>query len=320
MEYSALGKTNLKVSRLWLGGMSFGEPTQRGWVVDETASREIIIRAIELGINVIDTCNVYCAGVSEKIIGKTVAELGARDHVLIATKMGFVTGPGANEVGYSRKNIIQACEASLRRLNTDHIDLFQTHIWREETNIEEMVAAFDRLIQDGKVLYVGAADMPTWQLAKAVYHADATMKSRFVSMQYHYNAIWREAERELMPFCSEEGIGLVPYSPLARGYLSGINRLTTRERLDDRIDGWYRRSSDDAVARVIAEIALEIEESPARVALSWVLSKSPIAATVVGPTSVNQLNELAGKLGMRLTREQCTRIDANYSYRASSGH
>jgi 1-deoxyxylulose-5-phosphate synthase len=243
-----------------------------------------------------------------------------RNEMLIATKIGFVTGPGVNEVGYSRKNIIQACEASLRRLGTDHIDLLQTHIWRSDTNIDEMVSAFDRLVQDGKVLYVGAADMPAWQLAKAVHLADASMKSRFISLQYHYNAIWREAERELMPFCADAGLGLVPYSPLARGYLCGIERLTTRERLDERIDRWYRRVSDDTIVQKIAEVAAEIGESPARIALSWVLSKPGIAATVIGPTSVAQLDELAGKADLRLTQEHYSWVDAHYSYRESSGH
>jgi aryl-alcohol dehydrogenase-like predicted oxidoreductase len=320
MDYVNLGRTNLSVSRLWLGGMSFGDPARRGWVVDEPTSRAIIIRAIELGINVIDTCNVYCAGLSEEIIGRTIADLGLRDTLVIASKMGFATGPSANEVGYSRKNIIQACEASLRRLGTDHIDIFQTHIWRDETNIEEMVEAFDRLIQDGKILYAGAADMPAWQLAKAVYHADATQRSRFVSLQYHYNSIWREAERELMPFCSDAGLGLVAYSPLGRGYLCGTNRETTRERMDDRINRWYRRPADDAVVAVIGQIALETGEPPAAVALSWVLSKPAVAAAVIGFTDVDQLEQLAATATAKLTDEQALRIESNYSYRASSGH
>jgi aryl-alcohol dehydrogenase-like predicted oxidoreductase len=320
MEYVRLGTTNLKVSRLWLGGMSFGDPARRGWVKDEAESRRIIIRAIELGINVIDTCNVYCAGVSEEIIGRTIAEMGVCDQVVIATKMGFQNGPGINQGGYSRKNIIESCEASLVRLGTECIDLYQTHIWQDDTNIEEMVAAFDRLVQDGKIKYAGAADMPAWQLAKAIYHSDLTMRSRFVSLQYHYNAVWREAERELMPLCRDAGLGLVSYSPLARGYLCGINRSTNREEMDDRIDAWYRRPSDDEVVKTIVAIALEIGETPARVGLSWVLSRTGVAATVVGPTSVEQLDGLSFHPILTLTNEHISQINSKYNYRAGSGH
>ena len=321
MQYRNLGSSNLKVSRLWLGGMSFGDPAMRAWVQDAATSRRIIARAIEHGINTIDTCNAYCKGVSEEIIGAFVRESGQRGKLVIATKLGLPSGPdaGPNGSGYSRKHIIAGCEASLHRLGTDHIDLYQTHIWQPATEIEEMVEAFDRLVREGKVLYVGATDMPTWQMAKSVYGARHAGRAAFISMQYHYNAIWREDEREMMPFCRAEGLGLVPYSPLGRGFLCG-GRPTKRRETDEMIPRWYARPEDAAAAQAVAAHAKKIGRSPAAVALSWVLTTPGVTATVVGASSPEQLDELVAIAERPLERADMGAIDGAYAYRPSKGH
>ena len=321
MQYRNLGASNLKVSRLWLGGMSFGDPAMRAWVQDEATSRSIIDRALEHGINVIDTCDAYCKGVSEEIIGRRVQEMGVRDRLVIATKLGLPFGPdvGPNGAGYSRKHITEACEASLRRLKTDYIDLYQTHIWQPATNIDEMVEAFDRLHRDGKILYAGATDMPTWQMAKSVYAARHAHRAAFVSMQHHYNPIWREDERELIPFCRAEGVGLVPYSPLGRGFLCGA-AATKRRQTDEMITRWYPRPEDAAVAASVAAHADKLGCPPASVALSWVLSTPGVTATVIGASSVQQLDELVAFAEKPFDRSDMAAIDAAYAYRPSKGH
>lgn len=321
MEYRNLGSSGLKVSRLWLGGMSFGDPAMRAWVQDEAASRRIMARALDLGINTIDTCNAYCKGVSEEIIGQFVAERGGRDRLVLATKLGLPAGPdaGPNGSGYSRKHIVAACEASLRRLKTDYIDLYQTHIWQTETEIDEMVEAFDSLVRAGKVLYVGATDMPTWQFAKAVYGARHTGRAAFVSMQHHYNALWREDERETLPFCRAERIGIVPYSPLGRGFLCG-GAPSKRRQTDEMIPRWYARHEDAKVAAAVAAHAEAKGCSPAAVALSWVLTTPGVTATVVGASSVEQLEQTVAFAARPLPRAEMAAIDAAYALRAAKGH
>jgi aryl-alcohol dehydrogenase-like predicted oxidoreductase len=321
MEYRTLGSSNLKVSRLWLGGMSFGDPAMRAWVQDAATSRRILARALDHGINTIDTCNAYCKGVSEEIIGNFVKESGSRDKLVIATKLGLPFGPdvGPNGSGYSRKHIVSACEASLRRLKTDHIDLYQTHIWQPATEIGEMVEAFDRLVQAGKVLYVGATDMPAWQLAKSVYTARHAGQAAFVSFQHHYNAIWREDERETIPFCRAEGLGLVPYSPLGRGFLCGGSTTRRREK-DEMIPRWYSRPEDASVAAAVAAHAAKLGCPPAAVALSWVLTTPGVTATVVGASSVEQLDQVVAYAERPFDRADMSAVDAAYAYRASKGH
>jgi aryl-alcohol dehydrogenase (NADP+) len=316
MDYNRLGSSGLKVSRLWLGGMSFGDPKMRAWVVDETQSRRVLAAAIDHGINVIDTCDVYCDGISEQIIGRHVKESAVRDNVVLATKFGWRIGgnKGVNQAGYSRKYVIEACERSLRNLQTDYIDLYQTHIWDPNTNIEELVLAFDRLVQDGKIRYAGVADMPAWQFAKALYGAKAAAITPFVSVQHHYNAVWREDERELMPLCRAEGVGLVPYSPLGRGFLAGASE-TTRSRSDDRILQWYGRDADRAVAAEIKSIADEQGRPSAAVALGWVLDTPGVVSTVVGIRTPSQLDELLANLNFSLSAEERARIEKSYAYR-----
>ena len=316
MEYRRLGSTSLKVSRLWLGGMSFGERAMREWVIEEADTRRVLEHAVERGINVIDTCDAYCEGVSEQLIGRFVKERGLRDRLVIATKMGWSTNKdaGVNQIGFSRKYIIEACERSLRNLNTDYIDLYQTHIWNPQTNIEELVSAFDRLVQDGKVRYVGATDMPAWQFAKALYGARSTGREAFASMQHHYNAIWREDERELMPLCRAENVALVPYSPLGRGFLAGA-RDTVRAKTDDRIPRWYSRDADARVAEEIAASAQRLGVPPYAVALGWVLGTPGVVSTVVGIREPAQLDGLIDCLGFELPDDERVAIDRHYACR-----
>lgn len=321
MEHRNLGTSGLKVSRLWLGGMSFGDPAMRVWVKDAAAGKRLLARALERGIDTIDTCDAYCKGVSEEIIGEFAHRSGTRDRLVIATKLGlpFGSDAGPNGAGYSRKHIVEACEASLRRLGTDRIDLYQTHIWRPDTNVEEMVEAFDSLRRAGKILYAGATDMPAWQLAKSVYFARHARLAGFVSMQHHYNAMWREDEREILPFCRAEGLGIVPYSPLGRGLLCGGGQTLRREK-DEMIARFYPRAADHAVADAVAEHAGKLGVAPAAVALSWVLSTPGVTATVVGPGSVGQLDQLIDHAEKPLPRSEMGTIDAAYALRAGSGH
>lgn len=324
MDYVKLGSTSLKVSRVALGAMGIGSPAWRSWVLDAPAALPIVARAVESGINLIDTCDFYSGGESERVIGRCLRELGVRDTVMIATKCGNPMGRGPNQRGYSRKHIVEAAEASLRRLDTDRIDLFQTHIWDAATNIEEMVAAFDQLVRQGKVLYVGATDVPCWQLAKAVYHARASGLTQFVTLQHHYNAVWREDERDLIPFCRAEGLGLLPYSPAARGFLAGRERrqarTTERARTDDYAWSWYGRPEDEAVAIAIDEVAARLDVEPAQVALAWVLQRVPGSVPVIGPTRVEHLDAALSALALELDPEACRSIEAAYRPRPSGGH
>jgi 1-deoxyxylulose-5-phosphate synthase len=238
MQYVNLGRANLKVSRLGFGAMGIGDNSWRSWVLDEDAARPILKRALDHGVNFIDTCDYYSSGRSEEVVGRLLRSLAKRDQIVLATKVGNPMGKGPNARGFSRKHLHEAVDQSLRRLQTDYIDLYQTHIWDPSTHLEEMVDAFDSLVRAGKVLYLGITDMPAWQLAKAYYCAAHTGRARFISVQNHYNPIWREDERELLPFCRAEGLGVISYSPMARGFLAGPARRdgsapTERLRSDD---------------------------------------------------------------------------------------
>ncbi len=324
MQYIRLGTSSLKVSRIAFGCMGIGRPEWRSWVLDEARGKPLINQALDAGINFFDTCDFYSSGASEEILGRAIRELGVRNEVVIATKVGNPMGRGPNASGYSRKHIIEAAEASLRRLGTDRIDLYQTHIWDPQTNIDEMVAAFDLLIRQGKILYVGATDIPCWQLAKAVYGARLAGCAAFASIQHHYNAVWREDERELIPFARSEGLGLLPYSPMARGFLAGrqrrIERTTERARTDDYAWQWYGRPEDSAVAEVIEDIATERGVEPAQIALAWVLEQHPTAAPIIGPTAANHLSSAIAALDITLDSSAMKRIDDAYLPRKRGGH
>jgi len=321
MEYRRLGRSNLRVSRLWLGGMSLGDPSLRPWVADRAVSQAIIAKAVELGINAIDTADAYCAGISEELVGQAVADMGNRDELVIATKFGLpIESKAPNRSGYSRKYIVRRVEDSLRRLKTDHIDILQTHIWNAETDIEEVAIAFDWLIQQGKVLYAGITDIPAWQVAKWIYFAHYRGLAPLTSVQHHYNAIWREDERALVPLCRAEGVGVVAYSPLARGFLAGASRSTTRANTDELIGRFYDREADRQLQAEVARLAAAAGLAPAELALLWTLGQPHVTSAIVGPTSVEQLVQLVGALDKAVDDQTLQSISALYAVRPDMGH
>jgi len=315
MDYVRLGRTNLRISRLGLGAMGMGAKAWRSWVLEEDESRPVVAAALEAGINLFDTCDFYSAGRSEEVLGTLLAEMATREEAVIATKVGMPMGKGPNARGYSRKHILDACDASLKRLGTDYIDLYQTHIWDPETDIEEMVEAFADLVRAGKVRYVGATDMPAWQFAKAIYHARHNGLAGFVSMQNHYNLVWREDERELMPFCRAESIGLIPYSPMARGFLCGPDRKTARAGDDEYADIWYGRPADRAVAAVVADVAAARGVEPGQVAVAWVAAQPGVAAPIIGAGSNVHVAAAVAALDLALDADEMERLGAAYAPR-----
>jgi 1-deoxyxylulose-5-phosphate synthase len=322
MQYVRLGNSSLKVSQLSLGAMGFGDPKWRSWVLTEDDARPIFRRALDHGINLIDTCNFYSAGESEKLIGRLLNGFIDRRDILISTKFGAPMGRGPNNVGYSRKNIIESCNASLRRLQVDYIDLYQPHIWDPTTNLEELLVALADLVKAGKVLYLGATDMPIWQFVKAVSLAKANSLPHFVSMQNHFNLVWRDAESELLPYCQHEGIGVLPYSPLARGFLSGRNleNASERSRTDNFIKEWYGRPSDELVAQAVELIAKARGVSPSVIALAWVLGRPGVNSPVFGASSAAEIDDLVEALEIKLSDEEAQLLECHYQPRLSNAH
>lgn len=325
MQFVPLGRSNLMVSRLGLGAMGIGSPAWREWVLDEGASRPIVKRALDAGINLIDTCDFYSGGKSEATVGRLMKDLASRHDIVLATKAGNPMGKGPNARGYSRKHLFAAVDASLKRLGTDYIDLYQTHIWDPATNLDEMIEAFDALVRSGRVLYLGITDMPAWQLVSCVMKQRLRGLATFVSVQNHYNAIWREDERELMPFCRAEGVGLIPYSPMGRGYLCGKSRrtgagITPRVRSDDYALKLYGRASDDNVADAVEAIAAKREVAPAQVALAWTLSRPGVTAPIFGATSVAHVDAAVSALEIKLDAAEIKSIEAAYEPRPFAGH
>jgi 1-deoxyxylulose-5-phosphate synthase len=325
MQFVNLGRTNLKVSRLGLGAMGVGHPSWREWVLDEEASKPILKRALDLGVNLIDTCDFYSFGKSEAVLGRLIKAFVSRAEVVLATKVGNPMGKGPNAKGFSRKHLFEAVDQSLKRLGTDYIDLYQTHIWDPATNIEEMVEAFDALVRSGRVLYLGITDMPGWQFAKCYYHQVHSGFARFVSVQNHYNPIWREDERELMPMCRAEGIALIPYSPMARGYLCGRARRTdpgktVRARTDDYVEKIYGRAADDAVADAVEAVAQARGVEPGQVALAWTLSRPGVTAPIFGSTKIAHVDAAVKGLELQLEASEIEAIDRAYQPRPHAGH
>jgi len=303
--------------------MGFGDPGWRSWVLQEEASRAIIRRALDRGINAIDTCDYYSSGRSEEIVGRAIKDFVKRDEIVLATKVGMPMGKGPNARGYSRKHIIEAAEQSLKRLQVDYIDLYQTHIWDPATNLEEMMQAFHDLVRAGKILYIGITDMPFWQFATAHLHALHNRLTPFAAVQNHYNLIWRADERELFPFCRAHEIGLIPYSPMGRGYLCGRQRRaqgTERLKSDDYAQKIYGRSSDDAVADAVEAVAKELGVAPAQVALAWVLSRPGVHSPIFGATRPEHVDAAVAALGINLNVEHSRRLEAAYVPRAIAGH
>ncbi len=326
MEYVNLGKTGLKVSRICLGMMSYGTPEWRDWVLDEAAARPFIKRAIELGINFFDTADMYSLGVSEEVTGKLLKEFTtSREEVVLATKVYFPIGKGPNGGGLSRKHIMEGIDNSLRRLGTDYVDLYQIHRWDYDTPIEETMEALHDVVKAGKALYIGASSMYAWQFAKAQYTADLHGWTRFSAMQNHMNAVYREEEREMLPLCRDQGVGVIPWSPLARGFLAGNRKRdsddpTTRAKSDDFAKGMYYESHDFDVVDAVVAIAEEKGFSPAQIALAWLLHKPGVTAPIIGATKMYQLEEAVAAVGISLTDEEIERIEAPYKPHGILGH
>jgi 1-deoxyxylulose-5-phosphate synthase len=320
MEYINLGKSGLKVSRICLGCMSYGVPDRGAhpWSLDEAQSRPFIKQAVELGINFFDTANVYSDGTSEEITGRALRDFARRDEVVIATKLFSPMRKDPNGKGLSRKAIMTEIDASLRRLGTDYIDLYQTHRWDHETPIEETLEALHDVVKIGKARYIGASSMHAWQFCKALYTADLHGWTRFVSMQNHYNLLYREEEREMMGLCAAERIGVIPWSPLARGRLTRPwDQQDSTERSGTDVYGktLYAKVAemDRAVANRVSELAAALGRPLAQVALAWILSKSFITSPIVGATKPKHLEDAIAALSVRLTPEEVARLEEPYS-------
>ena len=317
MDYTTLGRTGLKVSRICLGTMTYGDPGWRSWVLPEDAGRPFIKRALELGINFFDTADMYSRGVSEQILGRALRDFTSRDKVVIATKAFYPMSDDVNDRGLSRKHLMSAIDASLKRLGTEYVDLYQIHRWDPETPIEETLSALHDIVRAGKARYIGASSMMSWQFAKALYLADRHGWTRFVSMQNHYNLVYREEEREMIPLCIEEGIGIIPWSPLARGFLGGKRRVkgegdTPRAEADAFGHTLYYTPEDLAVADRVGEIATELGLPWAQVALAWMLGKPGITAPIIGATKMAHLDDAAAAVDVKLPPEVVARLEEPY--------
>ncbi|MFP4438722.1 MAG: aldo/keto reductase [Chloroflexaceae bacterium] len=319
MEYVRLGRSGLKVSRICLGTMTYGTPAWREWVLDEAASRPFLQRALELDINFFDTADMYSLGVSEEVVGRALRDFARRDEVVIATKVYFPMGDKPNQRGLSRKHILEAVENSLRRLGTDYIDLYQIHRWDDETPLEETLETLHRLVQSGKVRYIGASSMYAWQFTSALYTADLHNWNRFVSMQPHYNLIYREEEREMLPLCQHAGIGVIPWSPLARGRLARPQAaengtITKRGQTDTLAQNFYGQMEvhDAQVIDRVAELAHRYGVPMARIALAWLLQQPFITAPIVGASNMQHLEDAVAALEVKLSHEELAYLEEPY--------
>ena len=321
MNYRNLGRAGVKVSRLCLGMMTYGDPAWRAWVLPEDRGRPIIRRAIESGINFFDTADMYSLGVSEEVTGRAIKDFSKRDDVVIATKVFNAMGHGPNDKGLSRKHIMSSIDGSLRRLGTDYVDLYQIHRWDNETPIEETLEALNDIVRAGKALYIGASTMFAWQFAKALHTSDRRGWARFVSMQNHYNLVYREEEREMLPLCQDEGIAVIPWSPLARGFLAGnrsasdISRqeaATPRAISDDIAHRLYYTNSDFRTVERVAAVAKARGVRPAQVALAWLLGKSPVVAPIVGASKMEHLEDALAALDIELGADEIRALEEGY--------
>jgi aryl-alcohol dehydrogenase-like predicted oxidoreductase len=315
MEHVRLGTTGLQVSPICLGCMSFGDPNRGGhpWSLDEAHARPLIRQALEAGINFFDTANVYSAGSSEEITGRALKDFANRDDVVIATKLNGRMRPGPNGAGLSRKAVLTEIDHSLRRLGTDYVDLYQIHRWDPNTPIEETLEALHDVVKAGKARYIGASSMYAWQFAKALHTSERHGWTRFVSMQNHYNLIYREEEREMLPLCADQGIGVIPWSPLARGRLArDWDASTARSETDEFRRKLYLESDRDIVARV-AEIASARGVPRARVALAWLLGKPPVTAPIIGVTKPEHISDAVAALDITLDADEVAQVEKPYA-------
>jgi len=330
MDYVQLGQTGLKVSRVCLGCMTYGIP-ERGahpWSLDEAQSRPFIKRALELGINFFDTANTYSDGTSEEIVGRALGDFARREEVVIATKVFYPMRAGANARGLSRKSIMTEIDASLRRLGTDYIDLYQIHRWDKHTPIEETLAALHDVIKAGKARYIGASTMFAWQFSKAQYTARMNGWTRFASMQNHYNLLYREEEREMMPLCISEGVGVIPWSPLARGLLTrprpATGSVKTADSARSAIDAYsvelYEGNAQWAIVDAVEAVAKKRGVPMAEVGLAWLLAKPGVTAPIIGATKLSHLESAIAGVDLTLFPEEIASIDAPYAPQSVKGH
>ncbi len=325
MQYVRFGQTGMKVSRLCLGMMTYGTSAWRPWVLDEAESRPFIKRALELGINFFDTADMYSRGISEEVTGRAIRDFARRDQVVLATKVFYPLADGANAGGLSRKHIFDAIDGSLKRLGTDYVDLYQIHRLDHETRMEEILDALHDVVKAGKARYIGASSMYAWQFAKLLYLADLHGWTRFVSMQNHYNLVYREEEREMLPLCREEGIAVIPWSPLARGFLAGNRNKATRgetarAQTDQFAHDLYYADSDFAIADRVGEIARRRNLRPTQIALAWLLSKPVVTAPIVGASKLPHLEELVAALDIRLADDEIAALEELYVPHRILGH
>jgi aryl-alcohol dehydrogenase-like predicted oxidoreductase len=328
MNYVRLGSSGLQVSRLALGCMSYGSPRWRPWVLDESSGRPFFRRAIEAGINFFDTADMYSLGVSEEVTGRAIKELARRDEVVVATKVNYAMGPGPNMAGLSRKHVVQACEASLRRLGIDAIDLYQIHRFDPDVPVEETLEALNDLVRSGKVRYIGASSGSAWRMALALSASERRGWARFVSLQNHYNLIYREEEREMIPLCLEAGIGLIPWSPIARGLLARPRPAaadvrgggTLRAKHDDYSVELYDTADDWNVVDAVERVATARGVSMAEVALAWLLGRPGVVAPIVGATRMSHLDGAIRALDLVLTEDERSALEAPYTVHEVRGH
>jgi 1-deoxyxylulose-5-phosphate synthase len=326
MDYVNLGTAGVKVSRICLGAMTYGSKRWREWVLEEEEGRPFIRRALELGINFFDTADMYSVGVSEEILGRALKDFGpSRDRVVIATKVFNPMSDDPNDQGLSRKHIHHAIDNSLRRLGVDYVDLYQIHRFDYHTSIEETLRALDDVVRAGKALYIGASSMFAWQLANMLHTSDTHGLARFVTMQNHYNLIYREEEREMIPLCREEGIGIIPWSPLARGFLAGNRRKedfgeTVRAKTDEYAKMLYYQPSDFAVVDRVSEIARKRGIPNAQVALAWLLHQPGVTAPIVGASKMQHLDDAVAALSLKLEAAELNALAEPYQPHPVLGH
>jgi aryl-alcohol dehydrogenase-like predicted oxidoreductase len=326
VDYVRLGSAGLKVSRICLGMMSYGSQAERAWHLDESAAEPIVKAAIDGGITFFDTADTYSDGVTEQITGRLLGRLfDRREDYVLATKVYFPMGPGPNDRGLSRKHVLAAIDASLRRLGTEYVDLYQIHRWDYDTPIAETMEALHEVVKAGKARYLGASSMFAWQFAKAQHVAERNGWTRFAAMQNHYNLIYREEEREMLPLCADQGIAVLPYSPLARGMLAGNRtrqgeRRTARAGDDPLSDERYHADADfDVVDRLVA-VAAERGAPPARVALAWLLGRPGVTAPIVGATRLGHIADAVAASQLTLTEEEVRRLEDPYRPHPVLGH
>jgi aryl-alcohol dehydrogenase-like predicted oxidoreductase len=325
MDYTHLGNTGLRVSRICLGMMSYGSSEWRPWVLDEPDAEPFVRGAVEGGITFFDTADMYSLGASEEVTGRLLAKYISRDDAVVATKVFNPMGPGENQRGLGRKHVLASIDASLKRLGMDYVDLYQTHRWDRDTPIEETMEALNDVVRAGKARYIGASSMFAWQFAKAQHVAAVNGWARFVSMQPHYNLLYREEEREMIPQCLDQGVGVIPWSPLARGVLAGNRsrggeRHTTRAGSDEFADWLYSQPTDFDVVDRVVEVADERDVKPAQVALAWLLHKPGVTAPIIAATKLSHLEDALAAAELELSDDEIARLEEPYVPHPVLGH